>query len=63
MAVIALRALGRDMAHRVGERATLERHVAAWQRQRNAARTRAEWRFTTADARSKLRNLYPTTNR
>ncbi len=26
----------------------------------NAARTKAEWQFTTADARIKLRRLYPT---
>ena len=52
----------RDLPDRVGERETLERHVAAWQRRRNAPRTKAEWRFTTADARIKLRKLYPTIN-
>jgi hypothetical protein len=62
MAEIELSALNRDLPDRVGERETLERHVTAWQRRRNAARTKAEWRFTTADARITLRKLYPTTN-
>ena len=56
----ALRALGRDLPDRVGDRATLERHVQAWQLRRNAAATRADWQFTTNDARIKLRKLYPT---
>jgi phosphate uptake regulator len=30
-----------------------------WQRKRNAERTSIDWRFTTADARIKLRKLYP----
>ena len=44
----------------VGGRATLERHVQAWRHRRNAAATRADWQFTTNDARIKLRKLYPT---
>jgi DDE superfamily endonuclease len=60
MAEIELGALGRDLPDRVGDRATLERHVAAWQRRRNAVATKADWQFTTADARIKLRKLYPT---
>ena len=63
MAEIELSALSRDLPDRVGERAMLERHVAAWQRRRNAAATKAEWRFTTASARIKLRKLYPTVER
>jgi hypothetical protein len=35
--------------------------VQAWQHRRNAADTRADWQFTTKDARIKLRKLYPTT--
>ena len=34
-------------------------HAAAWQRRRNAAATKSDWRFTTADARIKLKRLYP----
>ena len=47
--------LGRDLPD---DRATLERHVQAWQHRRNAT-TRADWQFATKDARIKLRKLYP----
>ena len=60
MAEIELSALGRGLPERVGDRATLERQVTAWERRRNAAEVAADWRFTTADARIKLRKLYPT---
>lgn len=50
----------RDLPARVGDKAALERHTAAWQHRRNAKATRADWRFTTAEARIKLRKLYPT---
>jgi hypothetical protein len=33
--------------------------VAAWERQRHAAQCRVDWRFTTHDARLKLKRLYP----
>jgi hypothetical protein len=33
--------------------------VTAWVADRNAATTRIDWRFTTADARIKLKHLYP----
>ena len=59
MAEIELSALGRDLPDRVGNRATLERHIQAWQHRRNAAATKADWQFTTKDARIKLRKLYP----
>ena len=61
MAEIELSALGRDLPDRVGDRATLERHVQTWQPRRTAAAITAEWQFTTKDARIKLRKLYPTT--
>jgi hypothetical protein len=32
---------------------------AAWENDRNANHTTADWQFTTADARIKLKNLYP----
>ena len=35
------------------------REVAAWEEQRNAAARPVDWRFTTADARIKLKRLYP----
>src|SRR4051812_40432422 len=59
MAEIELSALGRDLPDRVGDRATLERHVHAWQHRRNAAAPNADWQFPTKDARIKLRKLYP----
>ena len=34
--------------------------VRAWNTQRNARNAKAHWQFTTADARVKLRRLYPT---
>ena len=60
MAEIELSALARDLPPRLGDKAALERHVAAWQHRRNASGTKADWQFTTADARTKLRKLYPT---
>ena len=63
MAEIELSVFRRDLPERVASRATLERHAAAWQRRRNAAVTKADWRFTTADARIKLRKLYPSIER
>jgi hypothetical protein len=60
MAEIELSALARDLPERVGDKPALERQVAAWEQRRNGATIRAEWQFTTADARIKLRKLYPT---
>ena len=60
MAEIELSALIRDLPERIGERAALVRHVAAWTQRRNQAQVTANWQFTTADARIKLRKLYPT---
>jgi transposase len=38
---------------------TLASEAAAWEATRNATATAVNWRFTTADARIKLRHLYP----
>lgn len=60
MAEIELSILQRQcLDRRLGDRATLEREVAAWVAARNAAVRRIDWRFTTAEARIKLRRLYP----
>ena len=60
MAEIELSALQRQcLARRLGDRAMLEREVAAWVTARNDAATTIDWRFTTADARIKLKRLYP----
>jgi DDE superfamily endonuclease len=37
----------------------LAREVRAWEKQRNQAKCRIDWRFTTKDARIKLKRLYP----
>ena len=44
---------------RLKNKETLSREVAAWQASRNKNQTKADWRFTTADARIKLKRLYP----
>ena len=33
--------------------------VAAWEQARNSNESKIDWRFTTADARIKLKRLYP----
>jgi hypothetical protein len=55
--------IGRGVApaSALADRATLEREVAAWQAARNRASRGVNWRFTTEDARIKLKHLYPTT--
>jgi hypothetical protein len=60
MAEIELSTLARQcLDRRIPDHATLAAEVAAWQTRRNAAQSRIDWRFTTADARIKLRRLYP----
>ena len=60
MAEIELSVLGRQcLDRRVPDAATLQAEVAAWQARRNAAGAPVNWRFTTADARIKLKRLYP----
>jgi transposase len=62
MAEIELSVLARQcLARRIPDRETLAREVAAWQANRNAAGAKANWQFTTADARIMLKRLYPTT--
>jgi len=61
MAEVELSVLARQcLDRRIPDRQTLEREVAAWQQRRNAAAVKADWQFTTADARIKLKRLYPT---
>ena len=44
---------------RIVGREALEREVAAWVARRNIHNAKANWHFTTADARVKLKSLYP----
>ena len=61
MAEIELSALARQcLGERMESREKLTRAVAAWEQSRNAAAVTVDWRFTTADARIKLKHLYPT---
>ena len=44
---------------RIPDLEVLRREVAAWEGERNAAAVKVDWQFTTADARTKLKRLYP----
>ena len=55
LSVVARQCLDRRMPNRE----TLRREVAAWVANRNAAVVKVDWPFTTADARVKLKRLYP----
>ena len=60
MAEIELAALSNQcLGERMEDKPTLARAVAAWQRRRNQQHRATDWRFTTADARIKLKRLYP----
>jgi len=60
MAEIELSVLGRQcLDRRISDIATLAHEAAAWEVARNAVATGVDWRFTTADARIKLKRLYP----
>lgn len=60
MVEIELSVLARQCLHRrLSDRATLQLEVSAWEQWRNAEQAKVEWRFTTADARTKLKRLYP----
>jgi transposase len=61
MAEIELSVLARDwLDRRIPGRETLRRETAAWEADRNGRAAKMKWRFTTADARIRLRHLYPT---
>lgn len=60
MAEIELSVLGSQcLDRRIETKEDLERHVAAWEEVRNKRGDEIRWRFTTKDARIKLRRLYP----
>jgi hypothetical protein len=44
---------------RIPDKQTLIKEIAAWEKYRNKHHTKADWQFTTADARIKLKHLYP----
>lgn len=47
------------LERRIADPDTLAKELAAWQQQRNLEQAAVVWRFTTQDARIKLRRLYP----
>jgi hypothetical protein len=60
IAEIELSVLSRQcLDRRIGDLDTLNTELAAWQHQTNADQRQVDWQFTTADARTKLRHLYP----
>jgi DDE superfamily endonuclease len=60
MAEIELSVLSRQcLDRRIDEVTLLRSEIGAWQRKRNEANKTVDWQFTTADARTKLKRLYP----
>ena len=60
MAEIELSVLGRQcLDGRIPSQATLAYETEAWETQRNTNGSTVDWRFTTDDARIKLKKLYP----
>ena len=61
IAEIELAVLQRQcLRRRLPDLAAVAREAGAWAARRNAAGSAVDWRFTTADARTKLKRLYPT---
>jgi hypothetical protein len=48
-----------SLDRRIATQEQLVSEIAAWQRQRNASRTRIKWMFTTEKARAKMGRAYP----
>ena len=48
-----------SLDRRIPDKAMLTEETAAWEAERNNKHSKADWQFTTADARVKLKRLYP----
>jgi hypothetical protein len=60
MAEIELSALVRQcLQRRIPDQETLTAEAQAWAKERNQMTVKVDWRFTTTDARIKLKHLYP----
>jgi len=60
MAEIELSVLSNQcLQRRIPDRSTLQAEVAAWEGSRNGQQATIQWRFTTPEARAKLKRLYP----
>lgn len=55
LAILAAQCLDR----RIPDKSALATEIAAWVKNRNTDNTKADWQFTTADARVRLKHLYP----
>jgi len=60
MAEVEFSALARALSERLERREQLECAARAWSERRNQAQVAVNWQFSTADARIKLKRLYPT---
>jgi hypothetical protein len=60
MAEIELSVLTRDLPERLASHVALQHHLSTWEQRRNRSGSKANWQFTAAEARIKLRKLYPT---
>jgi hypothetical protein len=60
VAEIELSVLGKRLRRRVGDKGNLAAVCAAFARDRNRSKSGVNWRFTTTNARVKLKRLYPT---
>jgi DDE superfamily endonuclease len=52
---------GQCLDRRIDDPKRLRREITAWERQRNATRSRIKWMFTTDKARAKMAGAYPAT--
>ena len=60
MAEIEIGVLSRQcLNRRIPDQETLRSEIKAWEELRNQAAISVNWRFTTKDARVKLKSLYP----
>jgi len=60
MAEIEIGVLSRQcLNRRIPDQKTLRNEISTWQEQRNREAVKVNWRFTTQDARIKLKSLYP----
>lgn len=60
MAEIEIGVMARQcLDRRIPDQNTLKREIKAWQDERNKKEIRVNWRFTTKDARVRLKSLYP----
>ena len=54
---------GQCLGRRIDDPKRLRTEIAAWERQRNKARSRINWMFTTDKARAKIGRAYPDTSK